>query len=72
MFSTQEPTVGAWYVNLSGQLIKVKLLMFDKNKLQCVLIQYLDGSTKSIIKDDWYKLKLNQHIHDVGLTMQLH
>jgi len=72
MFSTQEPIVGTWFVNMSGQLIRVKLLMFSDNKLQRVLVQYLDGSTKSINNDDWLNLKLNPHLHDVGLTMQLH
>ena len=72
MFSTQEPIVGTWFVNMTGQLIRVKLLMFSNNKLQRVLVQYLDGSTKSINTDDWLNLKLNPHLHDVGLTMQLH
>ena len=72
MFRVQDPTVGTWFVNMTGQLIKVKLIMFNKNKLQRVLIQYLDGSTKLIKKEDWYCLKLNKHIHDAGLTMQLH
>ena len=72
MFSTQEPIVGTWFVNMTGQLIRVKLLMFSNNKLQRVLVQYLDGSTKSINSDDWLNLKLNPHLHDVGLTMQLH
>lgn len=72
MFSTQEPIVGTWFVNTTGQLIRVKLLMFSNNKLQRILVQYLDGSTKSINNDDWLNLKLNPHLHDVGLTMQLH
>lgn len=72
MFSTQEPIVGTWFVNMTGQLIRVKLLMFSNNKLQRVLVQYLDGSTSSINSDDWLNLKLNPHLHDVGLTMQLH
>ena len=72
MFSTQEPIVGTWFVNMTGQLIRVKLLMFSNNTLHRVLVQYLDGSTKSINHDDWRSLKLNPHLHDVGLTMQLH
>lgn len=72
MFRVQDPTVGAWFVNMTGQLIKVKLLIFNKNKLQRVLIQYLDGSTKLIKEEDWYCLKLNKHIHEAGLSMQLH
>lgn len=72
MFHRQDPAVGTWFVNLTGQLIKVKLLMFEQARLHWVLIQYLDGSTKLINKDDWFCLKLNKHIHEAGLTMQLH
>ena len=73
MFCVQEPTVGAWFVNLTGQLIKVKLVMFvDEENLHRVLIQYLDGTTKLINKDDWFCLKLNKHIHEAGMTMRLH
>lgn len=72
MFRVQDPTVGTWFVNLTGQLIKVKLLMFSEDQLHRVLIQYLDGTTKLINKEDWFSLKLNKHIHEAGLTMQLH
>ena len=72
MFREQKPTVGAWFVNLTGQLIKVKLVMFNEEKLHRVLIQYLDGTTKLINKDDWFCLKFNKHIHESGITMRLH
>jgi len=72
MFHVQDPTVGTWFVNLTGQLIKVKLVMFDEAQLHRVLIQYLDGTTKLINREDWLCLKLNKHLHEVGLSMQLH
>ncbi len=72
MFCVQDPTVGVWFVNMTGQLIKVKLVMFAEDKLHRVLIQYLDGTTKLIKKDDWFCLKLNRHINEAGITMQLH
>ena len=72
MFRIQDPIVGSWFVNMTGQLIKVKLLMFNEQSLHCVLIQYLDGSTKLIGKDDWFCLKLNKHIYEASMTMQLH
>lgn len=72
MFRIQDPIVGAWFVNLTGQLIKVKLLMFNEDELHRLLIQYLDGSTKLIDKEDWFCLKLNKHIHKTGLNMRLH
>ena len=72
MFSVQDPIVGSWFVNLTGQLIKVKLVMFDQDRLHRVLIQYLDGNTKLINHEDWSYLKLNKHISDAGLSMKLH
>ena len=72
MFRVQDPTVGSWFVNLTGQLIKVKLVMFDKDKLHRVLIQYLDGNTKLIHHEDWFYLKLNKHISEAGVSMKLH
>ena len=70
MFRIQNPIVGAWFVNMTGQLIKVKLVMYDKDMLHRVLIQYLDGTMKLINTDDWYCLKLNKQIHEVGLSSQ--
>ena len=72
MFRVQDPVVGSWFVNLTGQLIKVRLVMFDDQSMHRVLIQYLDGKTKLIDKDDWFCLKLNKHIHETAKTMQLH
>lgn len=72
MFRVQDPVVGSWFVNLTGQLIKVRLVMFNEQNMQRVLIQYLDGNTKLINKDDWFCLKLNKHIHEAGKTKQLH
>ena len=67
----QDPTVGSWFVNLTGQLIKVKLVMFDQDQLHRVLIQYLDGNTKLINHEDWSYLKLNKHVSEAGLSMKL-
>lgn len=71
MFHVQDPTVGSWFVNLTGQLIKVKLVMFDQDKLHRVLIQYLDGNTKLINHEDWSYLKLNKHVSEAGMSMKL-
>jgi len=71
MFHVQDPTVGSWFVNLTGQLIKVKFVMFDQDKLQRVLIQYLDGNTRLINHEDWFCLKLNKHVCDADLSVKL-
>lgn len=72
MFCIQDPIVGTWFVSQTGQLMKVKLVMFNEEKLHRVLIQYLDGTKKLINDEDWFCLKLNKHLHEASLTMQLH
>lgn len=70
MFRVQNPIAGAWFVNLRGQLIKVRLLMYEEDKLHRVLIQYLDGTMKLINTEDWFCLKLNKQVPEVGLSRQ--
>jgi hypothetical protein len=70
MFRIQNPIVGAWFVNVTGQLIKVRLVMYDKDMLHRVLIQNLDGTMKLITTDDWFCLKLDKQIREVGLSSQ--
>lgn len=70
MFRIQNPIVGAWFVNMTGQLIKVRLVMYDRDMLHRVLIQHVDGTMKLINTDDWFSLKLNKQIHEVGLSSQ--
>ena len=70
MFRIQNPIAGAWFINTSGRLIKVRLIMFDKGIVHRVLIQYVDGTMKLISENDWFCLKLNKQIHEVGLSSQ--
>ena len=72
MFETHEPVVGTWYVNQTGKLFKVKLLVFNEQDLGTVFVQYLDGSTKKMTQGDWACLKLNKRLHDASLQLQLH
>lgn len=72
MFNKREPTVGTWFVNQTGQLFKVKLLSLSGQRLQKVLVQYLDGTCKSIRADEWYCLKLNVQLDHASLSVKLH
>lgn len=72
MYCSHDPIVGTWFVNVTGQLLKVKLLMFNDDKLHRVLIQYLDGSTRLVDDEEWFCLKLNKQIHEASLSMKLH
>lgn len=55
----QEPVVGSWYLNQTGKLMKVRMLMFAEQSLSKVMIEYLDSSVKIVDIDAWNFLDLN-------------
>jgi hypothetical protein len=55
----QEPIVGSWYLNQTGKLMKVRMLMFTEQCLSKVMIEYLDSSVKIVDIDAWNFLDLN-------------
>ena len=55
----QEPIVGSWYLNQTGKLMKVRMLMFAEQRLSKVMIEYLDSSVKIVDIDAWNFLDLN-------------
>lgn len=55
----QEPIVGSWYLNQTGKLMKVRMLMFTEQCLTKVMIEYLDSSVKIVDIDAWNFLDLN-------------
>lgn len=58
MFDLQEPKPGYWYINRTGKLMKVKMVMHGLESIESVLIQYVEGTTHSISIDDWQCLDL--------------
>lgn len=66
MLTNNNPVVGNWYVNRTGQLIKVKLLEMIQGVAVKAMIEYLDGTTKVIDMHDWSCLELNRHINRGG------
>jgi len=55
----QEPVVGSWYLNQTGKLMKVRLLLLSDRNLSRVMIEYLDGSLHIVNIDAWNFLDLN-------------
>ncbi len=55
----QEPVPGYYYINLTGQLIKVKALLYVEGGLQRVVVEYLDGKVLNIRLDEWNWLDLS-------------
>lgn len=58
MLEMQEPKPGYWYINRTGKLMKVKMVMLGLEGIESVLIQYVEGTTHSISIDDWQCLDL--------------
>lgn len=55
----QEPVPGYYYINLTGQLIKVKALLYIEGGLARVVVEYLDGKILNIRLDEWNWLDLS-------------
>ena len=66
MLAKNNPVVGNWYVNRTGQLIKVKLLEMLQGVPVKAMIEYLDGTVKIIDMNAWSCLELNRHISRGG------
>lgn len=59
----QKPVVGNWYMNLSGQLIKVWALGFTSGHISKVVIEYLNGKRRVIGLDEWTAMDLEVHLY---------
>ncbi len=59
----QKPVVGNWYMNLSGQLIKVWALGYSSGQVRKVVIEYLNGKRRIIGIGDWWSMDLEVHLY---------
>ena len=71
MFTSYAPVVGEWYVKSTGKLIKVKMLSYLEEKIERVIIEYLDGSIQILAFNEWLTLDLNKRISDVSRNIVL-
>jgi len=69
MFTKQQPVVGAWYVNRTGKLMKVKLMAWTKQQPVSVLIEYLDGNRQVVEMDAWYSLELSRNLQQAARSL---
>lgn len=59
----QTPVVGNWYVNLTGQLLKVCAISLEQGNLSKVVIEHLSGARTIIDIDTWGLLDLETYIY---------
>lgn len=55
------PIVNTWYTDLTGQLFKIKLVVYSRRGVIKIVTQYLDGTKSVITRDEWECLRLIQH-----------
>ena len=66
MLDLHEPKPGYWYINRTGKLMKVKMVIHGAEGVSTVLIQYVEGATQTISIDDWRCLDLVVPRYDHG------
>ena len=59
----QKPVVGNWYVNLTGQLLKICAVCYDCGKISKVVIEFLSGKKLVLDLDKWHLLDLETYIY---------
>jgi hypothetical protein len=59
----QKPVVGNWYVNLTGQLLKICAVAYDTGDLSKVVIEFLSGKKLILDLDKWHLLDLETYIY---------
>lgn len=57
----QQPVPGFYYINLTGQLIKVRALVYNDGSLARVVVEYLDGRRVHLPLDEWNWLELDRY-----------
>ena len=64
MAQQHAPKAGSWYVNKSGKLMKVKMLLYANDRISRVLIEFLDGMRVTVDVNAWCYLDLDVIWHD--------
>ncbi len=66
----QKPVPGYYYINLTGQLIRVKALLYVDGNLARVVIEYMDGRTVKVSAEEWAWLDLSMYTEWLGRRKQ--
>jgi len=66
MSTQQKPVVGSWYINLTGQLLKVWAVSYSDSALSKVVVEYLSGSRVVIDVNQWNLLDLEINFEKIA------
>lgn len=64
MAINHEPIIGAWYINLSSQFLRVWGMVYKNGEPERIVLHYLNGMRYVIDLKDWYKLDLLRYEDD--------
>jgi len=70
MATHQKPKVGNWYVNLTGQLLKVCVISYLDGNLAKVVIEHLSGAKTIVDIRTWNLLDLDNYIYNAASLSQ--
>jgi len=59
-----KPIVGSWYVNKTGKLMKVRMLLFSNDRITTIMIEFLDGMRLNVDYNAWRYLDLDVIWHE--------
>ena len=59
--SVQQPVPGEYYINETGQLIKVRCMLYRDAEISMIMLQYQDGCHLTIRMDEWNWLALKPY-----------
>jgi hypothetical protein len=66
MSGSEDPVVGNWYTNQSGELLRVRLAVYRHEFISALLLEYLDGRREIISHGDWYSMELQRDMLSVS------
>ncbi len=67
----QKPVVGSWYVNLTGQLLKVRAVSYSASMLSKVVVEYLGGRRLIVSAEQWALLDLEVNLEKAARRSQV-
>ncbi len=56
-----QPVPGKFYINHTGQLIKVSYLLYAHARLSTIVLEYQDGGRLYVSNDEWEFLELKPY-----------
>ena len=66
----REPLPGYWYINHTGQLMRVRFVAHGVGGIEKILIQDIEGTSQCLSLQDWHELDLVVPNYDQNKMLQ--